>query len=187
MSGDSFMYSLLAFLVILGPLFFIPVKAFSVLSSKGFLVFFVGVFGLLAYGIHVLRKGVLAFPRYGIFLVLLLLVLAGFLGALLSPGFTHAFLGYGFETTSWIFLVIFGLIIFFSYTTINSYERIGMLLGGMMATSLVLALVHIIRYVIGPAFANMTVLGGTTSTLIGSWGDLRNIFWAHDTFLCSNT
>ena len=165
-SGDSFMYGLLAILVILGPLFFIPVRAFSVSSSKGFLVFFIGILGLLAYGIYVLRKGILIFPRQKIFLTLLLLVLAGVLGAFLSSGFAHAFLGYGFETTSWLFLALFALIIFFSYLVLNSYKRMGMLYGGIFLVFIIFALTHILRYLVGPAFANLGVLGGTTSTLM---------------------
>ena len=48
MSSDSFTYVLICILVILGPLFFIPVKGFSIGESKGFLIFFVGVLGLLS-------------------------------------------------------------------------------------------------------------------------------------------
>jgi hypothetical protein len=123
-SGDSFIYGLLGILVILGPLFFIPTRGFSVISSKGFFIFFIGIFCLLAYGIHALRKGVLIFPRQKIFGVVLLIVLTGLLGSFLSGGFGYAFLGYGFETTSWLFLALFGLILFFSYLVVNSFERI---------------------------------------------------------------
>ncbi len=170
------MYGLLAVLVILGPLFFIPVRSFSVSSSKGFLILFIGVLGLLSYGIYVLRKGVLIFPRQKIFITLLLLVLSGVLGSFLSSGFAHAFLGYGFETTSWLFLALFALIIFFSYLVLNSYQRIGVLYGGMFLVFIVFALTHILRYLVGPAFANLGVLGGTTATLMGSWGDLGMFF-----------
>ncbi len=185
-SGDSFMYGLLAFLVILEPLFFIPVRAFSVSSSKGFLVFFIGIMGLLSYGVYVLRKGVLIFPRQKIFVTLFLLVLTGVLGSFLSMGFVHAFLGYGFETTSWLFLALFALIIFFSYLVLNSYERMGMLYGGMFLVFIVFAITHVVRYLVGPAFANLGVLGSSTSTLIGSWGDL-GIFFGLIALFCGVT
>lgn len=175
-SGDSFMYGLIGFLIILGPLFFIPVRAFSVPSSKGFLILFVGVLGLLAYGVHVLRKGVLVFPRQKIFLILFLLVVFGLLGSVLSSGFGHSFLGYGFETTSGLFVVLFGLMVFFSYLVLNSYARLGVIYGGLVAVFIIFALTHLLRYIIGPSFANMGVLGGSTTTLFGSWGDLGIFF-----------
>ena len=182
-SGDSFMYGLLGILVILGPLFFIPVRGFSVISSKGFLLYFIGVFALLAYGVHALRKGILVFPRQKIFGVILGIVLFGLLGSFLSGGFAHAFLGYGFETTSWLFLALFGLVIFFSYLVVNSFERMGMLYGGMLVMFIIFALTHLIRYIVGPAFANLGVLGSSTATLMGSWGDL-GIFFGFIALFC---
>jgi tetratricopeptide (TPR) repeat protein len=182
-SGDSFMYGLLAFLVIIGPIFFIPARAFSVISSKGFLIFFVATLGLLAYGVHVLRKGVLVFPRQKIFFILLLLVFATALGSFLSPGFSNAFLGYGFETTSWLFTAIFALMVFLSYFVFNSYDRIGTIYGGLMVMFIVLAIFHILRFFVGPGFATLGVLGGNTATLMGSWGDL-GIFFGLILILC---
>lgn len=186
MSGDSFIYGLLAVLAIVGPLFFIPVRAFSVVSSKGFFAVFVVILGLVAYGVHVLRSGTLVFPRQKIFAAILFMMVASLIGSFLSPGFGHSFLGYGFETTSWLFIAVFGLIIFFSYLVINSFERIGIIYGGIVGVFIIFALTHLIRYIVGPAFANLGVLGGATATLIGSWGDL-GIFFGFITLFCVTT
>jgi hypothetical protein len=47
----------------------------------------------------------------------------------------------------------------------------------------IFALTHLIRYIVGPAFANLGVLGGSTATLIGSWGDL-GIFFGFIALFC---
>ncbi len=185
-SGNSFMYGLLMLLVIVGPLFFIPTRAFSVISSKGFFIFFVGILGLLTYGVHVLRKGALVLPRHKIFLVLLGIIVLGIIGSFFAPSFGFAFLGYGFETTSWLFLMFFSLMVFLAYFVFNSYERVGVAYGGLVLVFLIFALTHIVRYVVGPAFANMGVLAGSTSTLLGSWGDL-GIFFGFIILFCVTT
>ena len=182
-SGDSFIYGILACLVIIGPLFFIPVRAFSTANSKGFLILFVGILGLFAYGIQVLRKGVLVFPRQKIFIVLLLIIFSGALGSFFAPGFSFAFLGYGFETTSWLFLMLFGLMTFLAYFVLNSFERVGVIYGGLVVGFVILGLLHLVRYFVGPAFANLGVLAGSTSTLMGSWGDL-GIFFGFIALFC---
>lgn len=175
-SGDSLIYGMVMVVAIIGPLFFIPLRAFSVTSSKGFLIVFAGVIGLLVYGIHVLKKGALVIPRQKIFFVLALIALAGFIGSLFSGQFTMSFIGYGFESTSGLFLILFAVFSFFAYTTIHSYERIGMMYGGLVGVTIILAVLHLVRFFAGPAFANMGVLGGSLSTLIGSWSDLGILF-----------
>ena len=182
-SEGSFIYGLLALLIIVGPVFFIPVRAFPVISSKGFFIFFIGVIGFLVYGIHMLRKGALVFPRQKIFFVLLLLVLATAVGSFLAPGFANAFLGYGFETTSGLFTGLLALMVFLSYFVFNSYDRIGTIYVGLMIMFIILAILHILRFFVGPAFANLGVLGSSTTTLMGSWGDLA-IFFGLILILC---
>ena len=185
-SGDSFTYILLCILVIIGPIFFIPVMGFSITTSKGFFVLFIAVLGLLAYGISVLRKGVVSLPRHKIFIMAALVSAAGILGAVLSPSFGTSFFGYGFETTTWLFMTALGLIMFFAYRTIQSYERVGVLYGGIIGAFFVVLALHVVRYVIGPGAITLGVLGGNTATLVGSWSDL-GIFFGFVALFCMIT
>jgi len=185
-SSDSFTYGLICVLVVLGPLFFIPVSGFSIATSKGFLMVFIGILGLLAYGIHVLRKGVVSLPRHRIFLILGLISLAGILGSIFSLSFGMSFFGYGFETTTWLFMTVFALIIFFAYRTIQSFERVGILYGGVLVAFFVLVVIHVVRFIAGPTVGTLGVLGTSTSSLIGSWGDL-GIFFGFVALFCTMT
>lgn len=176
MTGDSFTYFLIALFVLLGPVAFIPVRGFSVGAAKGFLFLFVVIIGFLAVAVHALRKGSVTIPRHTIFWMLGLMITVGFLGAIFSPAFFPSLIGYGFETTTWLFTVLFGIVAFLTYRTVRSYERIGMLFGALLGGFVMLAIIHILRYAFGPTFLNLGAMFSNTATLIGSWGDLAIFF-----------
>ena len=175
-SSNSLLYIVLAIVVVLGPIFFVPVYGFSVLTAKGFFMFLLFVIALLVAGIRILKKGGLSLPRHPIFWIMGGLVLSTLIGAVLSPSFGTSFLGYGFETTTWLFVAIFSLAIFFAYKTVSSYQRIGILYSGMLISFLLLVLLQGLRFAFGPAFLSLGVLNSSTSALIGSWSDLGIFF-----------
>lgn len=186
LSTNTFMYGLLALIVILGPLFFIPSKSLSIGTSKGFFIILTVLIGFLVYSIYILKKGVITIPRHPLFYILMAIVGTSFLGALLAPSFGTAFFGYGYETTTWLFIAVFSLLVFFSYRIISSYERLAILYGGMLGAFSVLWLLHFIRYLVGGGFANLGILWNTTSTLIGAWSDLA-IFAGFIVLFCAIT
>lgn len=171
-SSNALSYVIIGIIVVLGPLFFIPVRGLNVTAGKGYLIAIFAIFALLVAGITVLKRGALALPKHAIFIVLGALSLTTLIGALFSQSSRVALIGYGFETSTWLFVTFFGLFALLSYKTIKSYDRIGLIYGGLFLSFIVLALLHIIRFIAGPAFANLGVLGSATATLVGSWSDL---------------
>ena len=175
-STDTVLYFLIALFVIIGPLAYIPVLNFPIAASKGFILFILIIVAVLVSSVHALRKGAITIPQSKIFIGLGGISLIALIGALCSPSFGVALFGYGFETGTWMFVTTFGLLALFSYQTIRSYRRAGIVYGGIIAAFLILAIIEIIRFITGPGVATFGVLTSTTSTLIGSWGDLGILF-----------
>jgi tetratricopeptide (TPR) repeat protein len=171
-SSNVVSYSIIGILVVLGPLFFFPVRAMSVVASKGYFVALVTIIAVLVAGITVLKRGSITVSKNILFLAAGAISLITLLGAVLSPSFSMAFWGYGFETTTWFFVATIVLMMVFAYKTIKTYDRIGVVYGGLFISFLCVAVLQIIRFIAGPATANLGVLGGATSTLVGSWSDL---------------
>lgn len=171
-SSSALSYIIIGIIVFLGPLFFFPIRGLSITASKGYFVVLCTIIGLLVAGITVLKRGSITLPKGFLFIVLGALSLAYLISAFFSQGFEMAFIGYGFETTTWFFVTVFGLLVLFAYKTIKQYDRIGLIYGGIVLSFIVLAIIHIIRFFTGPATANLGVLGTVTSTLVGSWMDL---------------
>lgn len=169
--GDSFMFLLLGVIVFIGPLFFVPIPGFSLVASKGFFIFFIVFLGFLGYCVYTLRKGHIELPRQPLFLVLLFISLATLAASFFSASFRTAFWGYGFETSTWIFVTLIGILAFLGYRTIKSYERVSLVYGGIFGAFILLGILQLVRFIFGPATANMGVLLSNTATLIGTWGD----------------
>ncbi|MDB4984310.1 MAG: ral transcriptional co-repressor, acts together with Tup1p, glucose repression mediator protein [Patescibacteria group bacterium] len=170
-TSDSFMMTVLMIMVTLGPVFFIPVLGMSAIASKGYFFAILGLVLLLGIGVSILRRGEIRITKNWIFRILGILLAIELLGAILSPAFGMSFLGYGFETNSWMFLLIFSVTCLAAYRTIRSYERIGIVYGGIALGTIVLALVHIARFFVGATHLTFGVLGTSTSSLVGSWSD----------------
>ncbi len=171
-SSNVLSYAIIVSIVVLTPLFFFPVHAMNIIIGKGFFVTLLAILGLLVAGVTVLKRGSVTFSRHPLFLILAGLSLVALIGAFLSPRFSMAFWGYGFETTTWLFITVFGLIVLLAYKTVKSYDRVRILYGGLLIVFGMLALLHIIRFVAGPAAINLMVLGSATATLVGAWTDL---------------
>ena len=171
-ASESFLYFIIMLVAVVGPFFFIPMRGMSIAVGKGFFIMILVVIGLLAYGINVLRRGEITIPKSPIWVALAAIVGLGLLGSILSPAFSMSFFGYGFETTSWVFLIIFSFMALASYGVIRTYERVMMVFGGLLIPFVVLFILHIIRFIAGPATANLWVMGSNTASIIGTSGDL---------------
>lgn len=172
LKGSTLIMIGLGILGALGPLLFIPVKGFSVLMGKGFLMMIItGILGILI-SIMILRKGSITVPKHPIIIGLGLVILSGLLGTVFSPSWRTSLIGYGFETTTVVFTIGFALVIYTASQIIKTFQQVAWVLLGIVGTFGLLAVIHAIRFITGPETANLFVLWTTTSTLAGSWFDL---------------
>jgi len=171
-SSSSFLFTCLAIITILGPLFFIPVRNLPVGVGKGFFFVTFGIVMVFIAGIHILKKGEITLPQHPLIRLLGIISLITLIGSVFSARFGISAFGYGFETTTWAFVTLWGLVALFTAATARTFARMGVLFGGILASFLVTWIIQAIRFIAGPATANLGVLGTTTSTLVGSWTDL---------------
>lgn len=171
-SSDTVLYGAIAILVILGPIFFVPVYGMSIAASKGFFVVLLTLLALIIGGIAVLKQGSLSIPKHPLFIVLIVVSLTLVVGVLFGSSHSMAFWGYGFETTTWLFVTVLGILTVIAYHVVTNYERVGILYGGLFLVGLITAMVHLIRFFAGPGFLNLGVLGSSVASLVGSWTDL---------------
>lgn len=171
-SSSNIILWILGALVIIGPLVWIPGGALSAIVGKTFIVI-LSVFAMvLLYGIHVLRTGAMVLPNHLVFKSLGLLIVFGFISVLFAPSAGMSFWGYGFETTTWLFVTVFGICIFLASQMIRTKDQLGGFVVGIMIPVVVVMILHTLRFVFGADFAHMYVLRGVTDSIVGSWSDV---------------
>ena len=168
---SSFMMILLVIMVAIGPFFFLPVAGMSVVASKGYFFVIIGLILLLAYAISALRYGEIRISKNWIFKILGFILVSELLGVFLAPAFGVSMLGKGFETTSWLFLLVFTVIVLVAYRTIRSYERVGIILAGAIGGIMLTVVFQLIRFFVGGSALSLGVLTSGTTSLFGSWVD----------------
>ncbi len=173
--SGSFMMILLVIMAVVGPFFFVPVMGMSVVASKGYFFIAVGLVLLLAYAVSALQHGEIRISKNWIFRILGFILVTELIGVVLSPASSVSLLGRGFETTSWLFLLVFSVIALSAYRTIRSYERVGVVLMGAMCGIMVTVLFQLIRFFVGGSALSLGVLVSGTSSLFGSWIDFAAI------------
>lgn len=176
MSHQAFMGMLMGLLVIISPLFFLPIKGFSIGIAKGFFFLIIAAVFIMVSGVQSLRRGTIVLPRNKILAFLGIILGASLLGSIISGSFGMSFFGYGFETTTWVFTAIFTSVVFIGYSVFRSYDDIAMFFSGLIIPFVLLVIFHIVRYIVGPIFGNFGVLLTTTTTFLGSWSDLAIFF-----------
>lgn len=171
-SSNALLFTCIAIITVLGPLFFIPVRNLPVAAGKGFFFIGLGIVMILIAGVHTLKKGMLTIPQHPLMRLLGVISIVTFLGSLFAARWNLSAFGYGFETTTWAFVTLWALVVLFTMYTVRTYARMGVLFGGILVSFVVTWILQVIRFIAGPETANLGVLGSTTSTLVGSWTDL---------------
>ena len=167
----SFMMVLLITLVSIGSFFFIPASGMSVTASKEYFFIIIGLVMALGYGISTLKQGEIRISKNPIFKVLGIILVVELIGSIMSPSFGISLIGHGFETSSWLFLFIFTVILLIAYRTIRSYEQVATVFVGALIGITVTVIFQLARFVMGGSHLSLGVLTSGTANLFGSWSD----------------
>jgi hypothetical protein len=181
-SIDTVGYGLLLVLFTLTPLFFLPILGVTLVTSKIVFVTVLTALTLFVYSFSVLTRGYISLPRDKVWLVLLGIVGVSILSAAFSGAVHYNLLGYIGEMTTAFFIILFAILIFLSSRFINSFEKVSGIYMSIMGLALLLAMYHIIRFFVGPAFLSFGVIPFTTGSLLGTWNDLA-VFFGGSLFL----
>jgi len=169
---------LLAFTFLL-PIFFVPTSLLSFSFAKSLFIGLVVIVVLAMYLMSVLKDGALTYPQSRLYWVVPITLIAYLLAAVLSGVPSVSLLGYGFEITTFSFVLILFLLMFLVSQLFCSRERIFYVYLAFLASFVLLAIFHLLRFIFGADFFSM---GGAfseiSSNTIGKWSDMAVFFGA---------
>jgi len=162
---------ILLVVAVLLPLIYSPFTSLTLPFAKSifFLVGVVIVFALFL--IDVLKRGSIELPKSWFMLSLVAVPLAFLISLIFSPARGPSFIGYGFETGTFFFILSLFIFLFLTIYLFKNSKQV-LLYYGLFAVSLVLlAIVYTVRHILGfnPFIAD--IIGP-----VGSWNDLAVIF-----------
>src|SRR3989344_6015745 len=164
-----------AFLI---PIFFIPSTSFQFQFSKSVFISFAVLVSLALWLIARLKDGRYLLPNNSVFWGAALVLAVLLISALLSPSVRTSFMGQGFEIGTWANTAIMFAMMFLFSALFRTKEKIFYLYLALFASSLLIVLFHVVRFVpwLGPEFLSFGIFTDITSNLIGKWNDLGIFF-----------
>lgn len=166
---ENLPFFVILLLIFILPLLVIPGSTVPLEVGKK-AVLAVGVF--LAFIVWLsarLFDGRFVFPRSPILASALLVLAAVFLSSLLSPVKSVSFAGLGFETGTFLSLVVFFLLLFLASIFFEQPKRLFWLYLGVLLSFLVVVIVQVLQLTAG---LNFLGLGLSTDNLLDRWSDL---------------
>lgn len=158
------------------PIFFIPSQAASLEYSK---ILFVigGVFlALIFYSLSVLRSGKIVYGTSLSFIALWVVALVAVLSALMSGDRQDAFVGDLLGIHTAVFVALLALIATVWLVVGVNKKAIMRLFALLFASTIILALFHLLRLFVGEGTLSLGVFSAQTATPVGSWNDLALFF-----------
>ncbi|MEK7641784.1 MAG: tetratricopeptide repeat protein [Patescibacteria group bacterium] len=161
--------------VILAPIAFLPTPYVALDVVKTLVIGIGTIISAALYGIIAYKQRKVILPPKSVFwasiAVVVSLVVSSYTG--LHAG--KSFFGQGFELTSASFSLILFVAALVAFTVLRSrIERATVIYVGMMASFLILAAFHGLRFIFGASFATLGVLASPTATVLGTWYDLAS-------------
>lgn len=163
-------------LFVLMPLFFIPSSFVSLNSSKTILIVLGVIFASMFFLVNLLKKGELNLPRNPTFVALIILLFVYLVSSLLSGAKTASIVGYGFETSTFMATLIFGLLLILVSIIFQSRKRFSVVYISFFAISALVALFHVSRLLFGAGFLSFGYFTEPTSNMLGKWNELAAFF-----------
>lgn len=173
---DTFGYVLLLVLFTITPIFFLPMLGVTLFTGKIVFISIVAALALFVYSFAVLARGSISLPRDKTWLLLLGITLVSVLSAVFSGAMHHNLIGYMGEITTAFFVILFTILVFLGSRFIDSFEKISGVYIAFIGMAALLAVYHIVRFFVGPAFMSFGVIPFTTGSLLGTWNDLAVFF-----------
>jgi cytochrome c-type biogenesis protein CcmH/NrfG len=174
---DTVAFWLLASLMVIVPLGFLPSSSVPLATSKAFFALALTILTVGVFLIARLREGVLPIPTNAVFGALVLIPLTALISALFaSPHFNLSFFGARLEAETVMFLLLMALLTVAIPLLVRTRQRILSLYTVLLSVFAVLALFQGLRLLVGPSFLSMGVFTTSTLNLLGKWNDIGVFF-----------
>lgn len=171
-SLDTAANSMLAVLVFLVPVFFIPSLEVPFQFSKGilFVSFVVIMFTLWTFSR--LKQGALTIPQTYIIPGLLLVPVSFLIATIVSPSPGISFIGQGGEIGTFVNMAFLAMLFYLSSKVCNSRDRIVRIYLALFGSFALLSIMQLLRIVAGPEFLSFGMFTTSISNVFGKWNDL---------------
>ena len=170
-------YILLGFTLLL-PLFFIPSSIVSFQFSKSLFIGLIAVIALALYLISVLKNGSIRYPKSKLLWVVPGVLVTYLLAALFSEMPLSSLIGYGFEISTFSFVLILFVIMVLVAQLFTKKDRIFYTYLAYFVAFFLLALFHFLRFIFGADFLSFGFFPSLVSNTIGKWSDVAVFFGA---------
>lgn len=167
---------LLVVLLVLVPVVcsYSPFLSFLYLKA---LVISIGVLFTFAISIlAIIKRGTVSFPKNLIAATLVVLVLAIFISSLASSSPIGSLLGYGFEATTFSFILIMAVLAYLASISFSSVKKLYVVNTTFLVLAGVLGLFHTLRLFFGAKFLPLGFFTSVTTNTIGSVNELGIFF-----------
>jgi len=163
---------IIAGLVFLMPIFFLPVSVLGLFQTKLSLLALGTLVAFVFFLINKMKVGVVSFTYNPLFITAWLLVLTYFVSSWFGISRYKSFIGSMTEQDTFMSVFILFVFMFLLTTLARTPKRIFTILSAFLGSVFVVMLAQIIRIVVGHKIFGFGVLEQPSNTLVGGWGDI---------------
>jgi len=173
---SDYSFGILIAVAFLLPIFFLPLVGISLDYAKNISLQIAVAASLILWLIARLRAGKLSLPKtpllYFVFLIPLIFLISSFYSSSLS----NSMFGFGNESGTVITILVLFLVMLLSSIHFQTINRVFHLYFWVLTSSIILALYHLARLVLGVDFLSFDIFTSPSSSLVGKWNDLAVFF-----------
>ena len=163
-------------LTFLLPIFFLNVAVSPVAFGKS-LLFYCGIALAFMFWLFArLQKGEIKFPKSGLLLAALAVIIVWFVSAVFSSNPPLSFIGMGYEVGTFIFFLFLGLALFLSSIFFQDAKRILIFYLLLLSSALLVFIFQLLHTVFGITVPWFNIFQSPTDNLIGGWNDFAIFF-----------
>ena len=169
-------WRIVAIVTIALPVFFIPALSVSLSVAKTLLLAVGAIASLAALVLYSIQHGTLRVPYNLAALGTILIPASVFLASTFSMSPAYSFWGYGSEIQSFGVILVATIALFVVSRVADTTAKIRTLLLGLVNVGGVMALFHLLRFVVGAERLSFGLLASPVANVLGAWNELGLFF-----------
>ncbi len=173
---DVLSFILLQVLLFLTPIFFVPLASIPFQAARNAFFIYAVIAVFLLWLVARLKDGTFILPKSLFYASSGVLAIAYSLATIFSPNQSLSFAGQSFELGTFAFFVPSLLLFALVPLVVRTKERIFYSYATLLASFLLVGLLHLSRFAFGADFLSLGVLADASSNLIGKWNDVGIFF-----------
>jgi len=163
-------------LIFLLPFFFIPSISFPFQFGKVMLLALGILVAFVLWMVDTLSRGKIRLPLGIVFYSALAILLFALVSSLLSGVAWRAVIGLGFESETFVSLLIFFISMFVALRVLDERSKVLKAYNLLSISALIVFLFQFLRIIFGPSFLSFGIFTNMTASILGKWNDIGIFF-----------